>query len=233
MERDLSSGAITDLAHTSEEAQSAVSWGAILAGAVAALAFSFVLLALALGFGLQMASPWPGGRPTSDGFTPLAGSVLVAIQVISAGLGGYLAGRLRTKWTHLHGHEVHFRDTAHGLLVWAVSTVAGVILATAVVAPAASHAGAMATAAVAVQASAPQTADAAAPATPDPAVVRLEADRAKNLAAQMSLFMGVGLLLSAFIASVSAAIGGLRRDEMHGRYWGERARASGVTVTPH
>jgi MFS family permease len=225
MERDLSRGAITDLVHAPEEAQSAVSWGAILAGAVAALALSFVLLALATGFGLQMASPWPGARPTSEGFTPIAGSVLVAIQVLAAGFGGYLAGRLRTRWTHLHGHEVHFRDTAHGLLVWAVSTLAGVILATAVVAPAAGQAGAVAAAAVAVQASAPATADTTAPATPDPAIVRLEAERAKNVAAQMALFMGVGLLLSAFIASVAAAIGGLRRDDMHVHYWTERARA--------
>ena len=233
MERDLSPGAISDLAHAPEGAQSAVSWGAVLAGAVAALALSFVLLALAMGFGLQMASPWPGARPMPAGFTPVAGAILVAIQVISAGLGGYLAGRLRTRWTHVHGHEVHFRDTAHGLLVWAVSTVAGVLLATAVVAPAAGQAGAVAAAAAAVQASAPQVADAAAPATPDPAVVRLEADRARNLAAQMSLFMGVGLLLSAFIASVAAAIGGLRRDDMHNHYWTERARIGGAAPLPN
>jgi hypothetical protein len=38
-------------------------------------------------------------------------------------MGGYLAGRLRTKWTHVHTDEVYFRDTAHGFLVWAVGLV--------------------------------------------------------------------------------------------------------------
>lgn len=223
MERDPISGG---LAHTPDEAQSAVSWGAILAGAFAALALSFVLLALAAGFGLQVTSPWPGGRSMSDGFNPALGATLIVIQVLCAALGGYLAGRLRTKWTHVHGHEVHFRDTAHGLLVWAVGTVAGVVLVTTVVAPAASQAASAAAVVVAVQNALPAANGASvAPPAPDPIAAQLKIERAKNLTAQMSLFMGVGLLLSAFIASVSAALGGLRRDEMHTHYWHERARA--------
>jgi len=218
MERELGPGAITDLSHAPEEAQSAVSWSAVLAGAVAALALSFVLLALAAGFGLQMASPWPAARATPEGFTPVAGSILIAVQVVCAGLGGYLAGRLRTKWTHVHGHEVHFRDTAHGLLVWAVSTLAGLVIAALLVAPAAGQAGAIA---------------AAAAASPDPSVLQLQAERARNLASQMSLFMGIGLLLSAFIASVAAAIGGLRRDDMHVHYWTERRSSGRATSAPH
>ena len=38
-------------------------------------------------------------------------------------MGGYLAGRLRTRWATIHTHEVYFRDTAHGFLVWAVALV--------------------------------------------------------------------------------------------------------------
>jgi len=38
-------------------------------------------------------------------------------------MGGYLAGRLRTKWHIIHDDEVHFRDTANGFLVWAVAVV--------------------------------------------------------------------------------------------------------------
>lgn len=37
--------------------------------------------------------------------------------------GGYLAGRLRTKWAGIHTDEVYFRDTAHGFLAWAVAVV--------------------------------------------------------------------------------------------------------------
>jgi hypothetical protein len=55
------------------------------------------------------------------------------VEWISSGLGGYVTGRLRTKWVGLHTHEVFFRDTAHGFLTWAVASVIGaLILASAV-----------------------------------------------------------------------------------------------------
>jgi hypothetical protein len=48
---------------------------------------------------------------------------LIVTQIAASALGGYLGGRLRTKWTNVHTDEVYFRDTAHGLLVWAVGMV--------------------------------------------------------------------------------------------------------------
>jgi hypothetical protein len=48
---------------------------------------------------------------------------LIATQAIASGLGGYLAGRLRIRWSTVHSDEVYFRDTAHGFLVWAVGVV--------------------------------------------------------------------------------------------------------------
>jgi hypothetical protein len=45
------------------------------------------------------------------------------MQVISSSMGGYLAGRLRTKWANIHTDEVYFRDTAHGFLAWSVALV--------------------------------------------------------------------------------------------------------------
>jgi hypothetical protein len=207
MERDLTTGTLTGLSQAPQhEAHAAVSWPAVFAGAITALAMSFVLLALAAGFGMTLASPWPGARPDAASFTPLLGAVLVAVQVISAALGGYLAGRLRTAWVDVHSHEVHFRDTAHGLLVWALATVAGVAFAATMMVPAASHLAAPTVLA-----------------TVDLATAQAQAARAANLAAQGSLFMGVGLLLGAFTAAVAAAIGGLRRDEMHETYWTEHA----------
>jgi hypothetical protein len=56
-------------------------------------------------------------------FTVTAAIWLIVTQWISAGLGGYIAGRLRTRWIGTHTHEVFFRDTAHGLVTWAVATV--------------------------------------------------------------------------------------------------------------
>ena len=212
MERDLSTAGLGNLSHAAEESQSAVSWPAVFAGAVAALAMSFVLVALAAGFGLKLATPWPGMASPYAGFTPILGASMIAVQVLSSALGGYLAGRLRTKWSNVHGHEAHFRDTAHGLLVWALSTVTGVVLAATVLAPAAAH---MADAALAVAAATPM------PAPVDAATLQAGAERAANITAQFSLFMGIGLLLGAFVASVAAAIGGLRRDEMHTTFWTE------------
>src|SRR5947208_3832055 len=141
MERDQS---ISDAGET----QSAVAWGAVLAGAAAAVAASFVLVALVGGLGLLLPTPWPGGPGDILHFNPILGALMIAIQVLASALGGYLAGRLRTRWTHIHGHERHFRDTAHGLLAWAASVVAGLILVATVVAPAADRAAAVAAAAM-------------------------------------------------------------------------------------
>jgi hypothetical protein len=48
---------------------------------------------------------------------------LIVVQWLSALLGGYVAGRLRTKWVNLHTDEVFFRDTAHDFLAWALATL--------------------------------------------------------------------------------------------------------------
>ena len=105
------------------EAGSAVSWPAIIAGAVVASAFSLVLLTLGAGIGLVSVSPWSSNNPSVVTFGVLAAAWLVAVQLFSSGVGGYLAGRLRVGWVGAHADEVYFRDTAHGLLVWALGAV--------------------------------------------------------------------------------------------------------------
>jgi hypothetical protein len=207
-----------------DEAQSAASWGAIFAGAVAALAISFVLMALAGGFGLKLLFPWPGGRTRATDFTPILGAWMIVVQVLSSALGGYLAGRLRTKWTHIHGHETYFRDTAHGLLTWAVAVLAGAVLVATVAGPMMAERATMEASAAAYADAPPPMVGAPVTATLDPATLRARAVREANLAAQSSFFTGVGLLLGAFTACVAAAVGGLRRDDMHTRYWTERSR---------
>ncbi len=226
MERDLSASPAGDLNLSRAESQSAVAWGAVFAGAIASLALSFVLVGLAAGFGMQLATPWPGARHAFTEFTPILGSWMIVVQVLSSALGGYLAGRLRTKWLNVHDHEVHFRDTAHGLLVWAVSTVAGVVLVATVMAPSAPTVGVVMPAAAFQGGSARLTSGVtgAAPAV-DPAAVTLQAEREANLRGQFSLFMAIGLLMGAFMASVAAALGGLRRDEMYSTFWKEYVRA--------
>lgn len=102
---------------------SAVSWAAVLAGAAAAAALSLILLLLGAGLGLSAVSPWSGDGAGAKALG-VAGIVWLALtQIAASGFGGYLAGRLRVRWRDTDPDEVHFRDTAHGLLAWAVSTL--------------------------------------------------------------------------------------------------------------
>src|ERR1700675_4143682 len=83
----------------SETPRSAVSWGAILGGAVAAAALSLILLALGSGLGLSSISPWAyeGASATTLGISTIVW--LLVMAALASGLGGYLAGRLRVKWS--------------------------------------------------------------------------------------------------------------------------------------
>jgi hypothetical protein len=102
---------------------SGVSWAAVIAGAFVAAAFSLALVALGAGIGLVSVSPWSSNNPSVTTFGVLAAAWFIAVQLFASGVGGYLAGRLRTRWARVHTDEVFFRDTAHGLLVWAVGAV--------------------------------------------------------------------------------------------------------------
>ena len=119
-------------AQTIDAARPAVSWGAIFAGAFAAAAISFILLSIGAAFGLSVTSPWDfSARNTGEAAAAIGISTaifLVIVHAISSGIGGYLAGRLRTKIVGVRGDETYFRDTAHGLVVWAVSAVIAVLL---------------------------------------------------------------------------------------------------------
>ena len=101
----------------------AVSWPAIIAGAFVAAGVSLILLALGSGLGFASMSPWAKQGISATAFTVAAAIWLLVVQWISAALGGYIAGRLRVRWAGTHVHEVFFRDTAHGLITWAVATV--------------------------------------------------------------------------------------------------------------
>jgi len=102
---------------------SGVSWGAVIAGAFVAAALSLALLALGTGIGMSSISPWANSGTSAAKVSGAAIVWFVLMQLIAFSIGGYLAGRLRTKWVNVHTHEVYFRDTAHGFLVWAVGTV--------------------------------------------------------------------------------------------------------------
>ena len=113
---------------TSERTSSGVSWGAILAGAAAIAALSLILLVLGVGLGFSTISPWPNSGIGAATLGASAIAWLVLTQIVAAGLGGYLAGRLRIKWATVHTDEVYFRDTAHGFLAWAIAALVVAIL---------------------------------------------------------------------------------------------------------
>lgn len=121
----LSTGQSLPVRHaTSDEHGSAVSWGAILAGAAGAAALSLILLILGTGLGLSSVSPWAQTGVTATALGVSAIVWLAFTQLAASGVGGYLAGRLRKKWVNVHTDESYFRDTAHGFLAWAIATLA-------------------------------------------------------------------------------------------------------------
>lgn len=106
-----------------ESSLSAVSWGAIVGGAFVAAALSLLLLVIGAGLGFASVSPWQNAGASAAALG-IGGAIWLALmQLISAGAGGYVAGRMRTKWVGVHTDEVYFRDTVHGLFVWAVGLV--------------------------------------------------------------------------------------------------------------
>jgi hypothetical protein len=254
-------------------AKHAASWPAIFAGAFVAVAITLVLVALGSGIGFASLSPWPGHGASLTSFAVTTAIWLIVTQWLAAALGGYIAGRLRTRWIGTHTHEIFFRDTAHGLITWSVATVVVIALAAGSAASGA-RAGARA-AAEAAQAASPYIVDklfrssgAAAAGPNDPRLetahivanaaatgsvpdsdraylveqvaahanvpqqeaqsrvetfiasvmqaqdkAKADADAARKAAAQASIYLALSMLIGAFIASVSAALGGRLRDE--------------------
>jgi hypothetical protein len=111
-----------------EPAISGVSWEAVLAGAAASLALTLVLLSFGAGMGFAVVSPWGSSGVSATTFKIGTGLFFIVMAMLSSSIGGYLAGRLRTRWVGIHTSEVQFRDTAHGFLAWAVASVLGAVL---------------------------------------------------------------------------------------------------------
>ena len=204
----------------------AVSWGAIAAGAAAAAALSLILLILGVGLGLSSVSPWARDGVSASTLGVSTILWLTLTQLLASAMGGYLAGRLRTKWTEVHADEAYFRDTAHGFLAWAVASLATAALLTSVIgsilsgdvqAGAALAGGAAGVAAAVPKASGSEGGpsgyfidslfrrDAGAAATPGAT--------ARPLVGQIvSQRTGLSQLVGAFVASLTATFGGRRRD---------------------
>ncbi|MFO7477902.1 MAG: hypothetical protein R6X03_06115 [Methyloceanibacter sp.] len=168
-------------------------WGAITGGALAAIGVSIILFTAGSGFGLSTVEPWSFANRAPETFAIGAAVWLVVMQWLSAGVGGYLAGRLRAKWIGPRTDEVLFRDTAHGFLAWALATVFVATLLTL---------GTLGAGAVAVTGEAAPAAEAAAALTQE----------ARDAAANFSIVTAISLLVGAFIGAVAGGLGGYHRD---------------------
>lgn len=105
-----------------------ISWAAVLAGAVAIVVVTLVMMAFGTGLGFAAVSPWPNSGLSGRSLTVMAAVWLVIVQWLSALMGGYLSGRLRSRWEGVQGREVYFADSAHGFLAWSIATILGFLL---------------------------------------------------------------------------------------------------------
>lgn len=105
-----------------------VQWGPAFAGAIAAAALALVLHGFAAAIGLAVSSSSPTWRDSSFALWLLSGLYLILVAVASYGLGGYIAGRMRARWSARVSDETEIRDGIHGLLVWGLATLATALI---------------------------------------------------------------------------------------------------------
>jgi hypothetical protein len=99
-------------------------WTPVVAGAFVAAAVSIILIAFGAAIGLSIVSSSPTWRDASSALAVASGLYLLLAALVSFGFGGYVAGRLRERWsTSAHSDVVEFRDGTHGLLAWAIAVV--------------------------------------------------------------------------------------------------------------
>ncbi|MGA1799407.1 hypothetical protein VH567_11580 [Sphingomonas sp. 4RDLI-65] len=103
-----------------------ISWGAIFAGVVLAIAIQLVLGILGTGIGLTLVDPVEGTTPGAAGFGIGAGIYWLITTVIALGAGGYAAARVA-------GVHDRFDGLVHGLVVWGVTLILTLYLLTSAV----------------------------------------------------------------------------------------------------
>jgi hypothetical protein len=112
---------------TDEEQTPYVQWGPAVAGALTAAALAFVLHSFAAAIGLAVSSSAPTWRDSSFMLQLLSGLYLIFAAILAFGVGGYLAGRMRSPISG-SDDEIEFRDGSNGVLVWSIAIVLTVLM---------------------------------------------------------------------------------------------------------
>ncbi len=213
-------------------ALSALSWSAIFAGAATAASLWMILMILGAGLGLTSIPYWLDANMSASTFGIATIAWLVFSQVAASGMGGYIAGRFRTRWVDVPGDEVWFRDTAHGFLAWAVSALVTATFLTGMIGGVISggiDAGAAATeAAIAGESIADRGGMSDQQGTFGQSQSRRvdvdvnertlaeqalnAAEQTRKTAATAAIWLFISLLSGAFLASLMAIFGGRQRD---------------------
>lgn len=200
--------------------RSTVDWAAILAGAVLATSIGLILSTFGIGLGLSVNSPYEGEGVSPALFAFGAGLWLLAIQVLSFWMGGYVAARLRTRQREMSDHETDVRDGLHGLLVWGVGVIAAALISFATVGgAAATAANADGSLVASVAQAAGEEVDRAAsaeastnPQASDETTAERRAEVARKLTVLSAFATAASLLVGAVVAFFAAGVGGNHRD---------------------
>lgn len=202
---------------------SSVSWSSIFAGALVAWGVTLIVLIVGAALGFTAISPYDNNSVTPTEFHIATGVFTLVAAILASIFGGYITGRLRTRWVGLHTDEVYFRDTAHGLLSWALATFLGAALIAFSASAIAGGAAMSTTQGTSVTTSqngtayasrpAPGSAMTAAPnATTTTEATPADQEAARQIALRTSLWLAASLLAGAFSASLAATWGGAIRD---------------------
>src|SRR3954471_2506282 len=119
----------TPVAFESSTPVRSVQWGAVILGALGAIAISMVLFTFGAGIGLSATSAQPYAGASAKALAVISALYTAVALVASFAAGGYVTGRMRSLSAPEDVAESDFRDGAHGFAVWAVAIVLGGLVA--------------------------------------------------------------------------------------------------------
>ncbi|HPD83521.1 MAG: hypothetical protein R3D88_04630 [Alphaproteobacteria bacterium] len=165
-------------------------WGVVLAGTVIATTLSVIFMQFGSIVGLSSDAVLSANVTMTHWAVIAIGLWILATQMAASAVGGYTAGRLRSRTPDLTPHENEVRDGFYGLSVWATSTAVVAVVA-----------GISALVALFIDSEVGPL-----DITPD------LADREQSVAIIFAFILGSSSLVSAVIAWACATLGGDHRD---------------------